>query len=69
MKLLRTILSELIGLFVDDGIFAAAVLIWLALVAFAAPAVGAPALWRGVALFAGLVAIMIESVVRRARLP
>ncbi len=69
MRLLRTILSELIGLFVDDGIFAAAVVIWVVLVAFAAPAIGAPALWRGGALFAGLVAILIESVARRARLP
>jgi len=67
MKLLRTIVVELIGLFVDDGLFAATILIWVVLIGLLAPAIGVPALWRGVLLFAGLAAILAESVARRSR--
>lgn len=69
MNLIRTIASELIGLFVDDGLFAAAVVISVVLVALVVPAIGIPAPWRGILLFAGLAAVLIESVARRARLP
>lgn len=67
MNVLRTILAELIGLFVDDGLFAAAVLIWVVLIGLAGPIVGVPASWRGILLFLGLAAILIDSVARRAR--
>lgn len=67
MKLLRTIVAELIGLFVDDGLFAATILIWVILIGVLAPTIGVPALWQGVFLFAGLVAILAESVARRSR--
>ena len=67
MKLLRTIVSELIGLFVDDGLFAAGILIWVVFIGLPAPAIGVPALWRGLLLFAGLAAILVESVARRSR--
>ena len=66
MKFLRTIVSELIGLFVDDGLFAAAVLGWVIVVALAR-SMGVPAPWRGAILLAGLAVILVESVARRAR--
>lgn len=67
MNVLRTIVAELIGLFVDDGLFAAAVLIWVAVVGLVSPAIGLSPTWRGVLLFVGLAAILIESVARGAR--
>jgi hypothetical protein len=67
MSWLRTILDEAIGLFVDDGAFALAIVVLVALV-------GALALWAtgirpycGPILFIGLVAILVESALRRAR--
>ena len=67
MNIIRTIFAELVGLFIDDGLFAASVVIWVLLIAFAAPALGVPALWHSGLLFAGLAAILIESVARRSR--
>ena len=68
MTWLRSIVSELIALFVDDGLFAAGLLVWVAVIGFLLPELGAAsALWRSVALFAGLAAILIESVTRRSR--
>jgi hypothetical protein len=65
MAWLRTIAAELLGLFVDDAGFAVAILAWLAVTWFARSAL--PPLWSSVILFAGLAAILIESVVRRSR--
>lgn len=67
MNVLRTILSELIGLFIDDGLFATAIVVWVVLIGLVAPGLGAPSSWRAILLFAGLVAILVESVVRRSR--
>lgn len=67
MNIIRVIFAELVGLFIDDGLFAASVVIWVLLIAFAAPALGVPALWRSGLLFAGLAAILIESIARRSR--
>ena len=67
MKLLKTILDEAFGLFVDDGSFALAILIWLAVVAGLvrfAPGAGP---WAGPVLFVGLAAILVESAARQAR--
>ena len=65
MRWLKTILEELIGLFIEDGTFAVAIVVWLGLVWFALPrlppTLGAPS------LFAGLLAILAESVLRAAR--
>jgi uncharacterized membrane protein len=70
MTWLRFIVSELIALFVDDGLFAAALIIWVALIAFLLPQIGVSAgVWRGAALFAGFAAILIESVTRRSKAP
>lgn len=67
MTWLKTIFKELVGLFVDDGSFAIAIVAWLALLWLLLPQLPIPAPWHGVILFAGLLAILIESVLRRAR--
>jgi hypothetical protein len=67
MNWLKTIFDEAVGLFIDDGAFAVAILILVALV-------GAVTLWAselrpycGPILFIGLAAILVESALRRAR--
>lgn len=67
MNILRTIVLELVGLFIDDGLFAAAIVVWAALLGLGAPALGVPASRRAVLLFVGLAVILVESVVRRSR--
>jgi hypothetical protein len=67
MRWLKTISSEIFGLFVDDGSFALAILVWLALVWFVLPRLAMPMAWGGIVLFAGLVLILLESAMRRAR--
>jgi membrane protein implicated in regulation of membrane protease activity len=67
MRWLRSIAREVLGLFVDDGSFAAAILAWAALVALLLPHVTGHASWLGPALFSGLAVILIESAVRFAR--
>jgi membrane-bound ClpP family serine protease len=68
MDAIKTIPRELVGLFVDDVGFAAIVgwitLAWL-LSAFVLP----PNPWGAILLFAGLGAILLESVLRRAGAP
>ena len=67
MSWLRSIVSELIALFVDDGLFAATLLIWVAVIGFLLPGLGVMSgLWRSVGLFAGMAGILIESVMRRS---
>ena len=68
MTWLKTIFQELIGLFVDDGNFAIAILVWLALVWLVLPPLHVTGDWRAVILFVGMVAILIESVLRKTRL-
>jgi hypothetical protein len=63
---LKTIFQELLGLFVEDGSFAITILAWLALlwlVLAHLPILGA---WHAIILFAGLIAILIEGVLRRS---
>jgi hypothetical protein len=67
MKWLRSILAELFGLFVDDGAFAVAIVVWLALLWWLLPRVAIDASWKALILAAGLVAILVGSVLRRAR--
>ncbi len=66
MAFLLSVLKELYGLFVDDGSLAIAVLGWVAICALIAAA-GLAAALLGPLLFAGLAALMIENVLRRAR--
>jgi hypothetical protein len=65
MKVIQTILTELIGLLVDDWAFAGLILVWVAL--FLPPAHRTLGAWGGPALFAGLAVLVLGFVVRKAR--
>jgi hypothetical protein len=67
MKWLKNILHEIFGLFVDDGSFALAILLWLAFVRWATPSLHIPSGMTGVILFAGLALILAESATRYSR--
>jgi hypothetical protein len=67
MKQIKAILVELYGLFVDDGAFAVAILVWLALAWSLLSWVDLPAIAKGTGLFLGLAILLVESAVRRAR--
>ena len=64
---LRTAGRQIVGLFVDDGSLAVAILLWLLGCGAALPLLPLPLALPPVILFAGLAAILIESAVRRAR--
>ena len=66
MRWMKTILAEIVGLFVDDGRFALAILVWLAAVWLILPHLAVAAAWRGLILFLGLAAILLDGAVRRA---
>jgi hypothetical protein len=69
MGTLRAILGELVGLFVDDGSLALALLVWCAIVGAAViVAPGLPAAGSGVALLLGCVAILLANVGQTAKL-
>jgi membrane protein implicated in regulation of membrane protease activity len=61
------ILREIVGLFIDDGSLAIAILVWIAIVALLLPALGLPEVWRAILLFVGCVVILIENVARSVR--
>jgi len=67
MNWIKTISREIYGLFVDDGVFALAILLWLAIVRWIIPRLNLPAEATGVILFAVLALILGESVLRYAR--
>lgn len=67
MALLRSILSELLGLFIDDGALALLTLGLIAVVVLAIKFFGLPPLIGGAALLIGYLAILGESVLRYAR--
>lgn len=67
MSMLATIAKELLGLFVDDGSLALAILAWVAVFAGLLSVSALPASVTGIVLFTGLAAILIENVLRRAR--
>lgn len=67
MSWLRTAFAELWGLFVDDGRYALAIVAWLLLAWRALPLLGLDGGWNAPILAAGLLAILAESVLRRAR--
>jgi hypothetical protein len=65
MGWLRAIWSELFGLFVDDGVYAGAILAWIVLCWLVLPRLPvAPAL-PPLILFAGLAAILLAGALRR----
>jgi len=69
MTLVSTIAKELLGLFVDDGSLALAILAWIGCIAVLASAANPSTYLVGGLLFAGLLAILAESVLRRSRKP
>ena len=67
MKALRKAWDELLHLFVDDGSLAALALVLVILVLGAVKVVDVPPLYGALALFAGVVAILAESLIRAAK--
>ena len=67
MTQLSVVMKELLGLFVDDGSLAIAVLAWVAIVAALIRVAGVSGALGGGLLFAGLAAILIENVWRATR--
>jgi len=67
MSWLKRILDEAIGLFVDDGAFALAIVVCVAVVGALTLWVSAVRPYCGPILFVGLAAILVESALRRAR--
>src|SRR6185437_14031535 len=62
MSWLRKLLAELWGLFVDDGRYALAIVVWLLLAWLALPLLGLDGGWNALVFAAGLLAILAESV-------
>ena len=66
MSSLKSIWSELIGLFVDDGSFAVAILVWLLACGLVLPRLGLHPVLPPAILFAGLIVVLALSAVTRA---
>jgi len=66
---LRKIWNEFWGLFIDDPRFAGAILAWLVLAGAGLPRLGMPKGLLPVLLVIGLLGILVDSVMRRARQP
>jgi hypothetical protein len=64
---LRLIRDELWGLFVDDGVFAGAIILWLVVAWRVLPHLGLPGGLPAVLLFAGLAAILVFGALRGTR--
>ena len=67
MSLLGTIVKETFGLFVDDGSLAIAILAWVAVIAGIMQVTELSSGTTGILLILGLVAILVENVLRRVR--
>lgn len=67
MKWIKNTAREIFDLFVDDGAFALAILVWLCITGWAAYYLRFSPLVAAVVLFAGLALILIESTTRYAR--
>ncbi|MBZ9757314.1 hypothetical protein LB524_18680 [Mesorhizobium sp. ESP6-5] len=67
MNIIRTVLKELVGMFVDDGNLALLALILIALITAAVKVLALPPLVCGCLLLIGCLAILLESVRRAAR--
>jgi hypothetical protein len=64
--IVRTILNEIAGLFVDDGNLALFATVLIAIIAGAVKILNVPPLAGGLVLLAGIIAILVESLVRAA---
>ena len=67
MDTLRTAIREFVGLFVDDGSLAVAILAVVAVAAIFLPLLPLSAPERSVALLGALLVILVENVCRTAR--
>ncbi|MBV8450570.1 MAG: hypothetical protein JO357_02310 [Hyphomicrobiales bacterium] len=67
MNWVKSALSELVALFVEDGSLAFAILVWLAFTGLVTTRFEGVRGWQGAILFAGLAIILIENTWRRAR--
>lgn len=67
MQWFRVIFREIVGLFVDDGSFAIAIIAWLGIVWLLLPRLGVFSRWNCLILFAGLGCILVENTLRYAR--
>ena len=64
MGALKTVLRELVGLFIDDGSLAAGAVVWAAICGWGLPVLGVGAEARAALLVLGLAALLLENVVR-----
>ncbi len=67
MNVILTALKEVYGLFVEDGSYAASILIWVLVAALVFPHLPALGLWRAPLLFAGMLFLLVENVLRTAK--
>jgi hypothetical protein len=67
MSVLVLIRDELWGLFVDDGVFAGAIVVWLVVGWRVLPRLGLPGWLPAILLFAGLATILVWGALRAAR--
>jgi hypothetical protein len=65
MSVLRGILREFWGLFVDDGLLAMGLILWIGVAALLVPAFGLTAI-GGPILFLGAALVLVASLVRAA---
>ncbi|HEY4200369.1 MAG TPA: hypothetical protein VGM83_07385 [Devosiaceae bacterium] len=67
MNLLKVIVEETIGMFIDDGMLASLCVVLIALVTAATLWLGLAALWGGMVLLAGCIVILVWSVARAVK--
>jgi len=67
MNIIRLVVKELVGMFVDDGNLALLALILIAAIAAAVKLLALPPLAGGCLLLVGCLAILVESARRAAR--
>ncbi|HEY5087154.1 MAG TPA: hypothetical protein VII66_07365 [Gemmatimonadaceae bacterium] len=67
MNVIRTVVAELWGLFVEDGTFTLGIIVCVGVAIFVLPRVAIPSEWRGPALFLILTLVLFENVRRSAR--
>jgi hypothetical protein len=67
MKSIKTVFREVYGLFVDDGTYAGALLLWLLLMWLSARRQPLHGWWSSPVLFAGLGGVLVENTLRTAR--
>ena len=60
-------MAQIFGLFVDDGRFAAGIVLWVGAVWLARVYLGLQPAWSALALFTGLAFILVASAARRCR--